>query len=124
MGRDPRPTPQSRAATRTVELESRAPAMEVYHGGGGSITGPASDSAAAALFGLLTRDDGWLRISPKDDGATVYWKWKWTAGKHINHYVMAVYPASQSAEAVLMLAKKVNAVDTGVERPVKDHYFQ
>lgn len=124
MGRDPKPTPQSRAATRTVENDSRAPSVEVYHHGGGSISGAGSIEQANALLSLLVRDDGWLRVTPKEDGETVYWKWKWTGGPYVNHYVMVVYHCTQSGEAITTLARKVHAVDRGEQAPVKDHYFQ
>lgn len=124
MGRDPKPTPQSRAATRTVEKRSEVPPAEVYHGGGGSISSWGSPAAARALLGILIRDDGWLRVTPKEDGETVYWKWKWTAGPHVNHYVMVVYHSSESSEAITRLALKIDAVDRGEQTPVKDHYFK
>lgn len=124
MGNDPRSTRQSREAARRlgVERPSILP--------GGEAATPtvqpevASSAVARALMPFLLRDDGWLRIVPQEDGATVYYKWKWTAGKHVNHYVMAVYPASECAEALRRLAAKVDAVDSGVQPPVKDHYFK
>lgn len=82
------------------------------------------EGVARALVPFLTRDDGWLRVSPQDDGATVYFKWKWTAGPHANHYVMTVYPYAECADALLRLALKVDAVDRGEQVPVKDHYFK
>jgi len=85
---------------------------------------PGGDEVAAALDFLLSRDDGWLRITPQEDGERVYWKWKWVAGPYVNHYVMVVYPKSQCGDAILRLALKVTAVDSGEKAPVKDHYFK
>lgn len=124
MGRDPRQTRQSREAGRAAALAR--PSDGILRGGG-NATGPeavASGEVATALLPFLLRDDGWLRIVPQEDGATVYYKWKWTGGKHVNHYVMTVYPASQCAEALRRLAAKMHAVDSGEQSPVKDHYFK
>lgn len=124
MGKDPKSTPQSRTAERSALASS---GRDVHD----AATRVADEGAAAlgAVVGpllapFLYRDDGWLRVTPKEDGETVYWKWKFTGGKHVNHYVMAVYPASQSAEALRRLAVKLHAVDCGIEAPVKDHYFK
>lgn len=124
MGRDPRPTAQDRRLSAVVATPERTlPEAEL---GGVAVEGAETiDRAVAALMlPFLLRDDGWLRIVPQDDGATVYWKWKWTAGPHRNCYVMTVYPQTQSAESLRRLALKVDAVDCGKEPPVKDHYFK
>lgn len=124
MGRDPKPSPQSRQAeVARSRAEGNGPPS------GSSLVAlegaaPCDAAIAEALAPFLLRTDGWLRISPQDDGATVYFKWKWTGGKHSNHYVMTVYPQSQSAEALRRLAMKVHAVDSGIQPPVKDHYFK
>lgn len=124
MGRDPKTTPQSRNAAlaakalRNYVLDTGLPA---------DTSGPSQTNgldATTALDFLLTRTDGWLRITPQDDGETVYFKWKWTAGPHVNHYVMVVYPHFQCGNAFLRLALKVDSVDRGEQRPVKDHYFK
>ena len=124
VGRDPRPTPQSRAVEAAAAAQR--PSVLPRVGGTEAEAAPADGaySVARALIPFLTRDDGWLRITPQEDGATVYYKWKWTGGKHVNHYVMTVYPAAESAEALRRLAIKVDAVDSGVQAPVKDHYFK
>ena len=124
MGRDPKATRQDRAA----ELAASA--------GRGPVTPPVArdwpqqgaevgrGSVEAALEPFLLRDDGWLRIVPQNDGATVYFKWKWTAGPHRDHYVMTVYPQHQATEGLARLAAKVDAVDSGKQPPVRDHYFK
>lgn len=124
MGPDPKPTRLSKAVERTRAAANPQPVSQSPVRV--ALEGEADLSALVArlLLPFLMRDDGWLRVSPKEDGATVYWKWKWTGGKHVNHYVMTVYPAAESAEALRRLAIKVDACDRGVEAPVKDHYFQ
>lgn len=124
MGRDPKATKQSKAAEqashalRTYVLAQGMPSD-------GLLTEASSwgDITLATQF-LLTRTDGWLRITPHDDGERVYFKWKWTAGPYINHYVMVVYPYFQCGNALLRLAMKVDSVDRGEQAPVKDHYFK
>jgi hypothetical protein len=124
VGRDPKPTPLSKLIERTAATARPAdvppPRLQLES----AFQEAGRDHVADALDSLLSRDDGWLRITPQNDGETVYWKWKWTAGKHINHYVMVVYPKSQSGDALLRLALKVHAVDRGEKIPVKDHYFK
>ena len=125
MGRDPQTTPQSRRAEVVSATGGGAvPPPQLPSIAGGREEAGGNDGWAAALAALLTRDDGWLRVSPQDDGLTVYFKWKFTGGPHVNHYVMVVYPYTQCAEALSRLALKVHAVDCGKQRPVKDHYFK
>lgn len=124
MGRDPRPTPQSREAARR-EAQSDPSDGLLREGGNTRDQASLADRAVVqAMSPFLTRDDGWLRVVPQDDGLTCYFKWKFTGGPHVNHYVMCRYPYTESAEALARLARKVDAVDRGVERPVKDHYFK
>lgn len=124
MGRDPRQTPQSRAAQASLVPPGDG-VLSGLRGQSTEASPPDVDRAVAALLlPFLIRDDGWLRIVPQEDGATVYWKWKWTAGPYRNCYVMTVYPQAQSAESLRRLALKVDAVDSGIEPPVKDHYFK
>lgn len=123
MGNDPKSTPLSRRAAALAEEVHGA----TVHGGHLEPTGTPPQAVALevarALLPFLTRDDGWLRISPTNDGQTVYFKWKWTGGPYANHYVMAVYPAHEAHQALRLLAGKMDAVDSGEKRPVRDHYF-
>jgi hypothetical protein len=124
MGRDPKPTAQSLAAARAARpsdglLNAPQPSLLEMEG---KETGRIS--LERLLLPFLLRDDGWLRVTPQNDGESVYWKWKYTGGKHANHYVMVVCPASQSGQALMMLAAKVDAVDCGEKAPVRDHYFK
>ena len=124
MGRDPKPTALSKRAERLAAPSDGLLNAPQHMGHALARTQPWGEDVAMALDFLLSRDDGWLRVSPQEDGERVYWKWKWTAGPHINHYVMVVYPKAESSNAVLGLAVKVNAVDHGEKAPVKDHYFK
>lgn len=124
MGHDPKPTRAERRRALSDVVGSSAAFLAAHQGAEVGAETVASGAVARALMPFLLRDDGWLRIVPQEDGATVYYKWKWTGGKHVNHYVMTVYPASECAEALRRLATKVDAVDSGVEAPVKDHYFK
>lgn len=124
MGRDPKPSAHSRRAARAAVpsdgLINEAVASQLE-----AARAEIGDKALCRLLlPFLLRDDGWLRIIPQDDGETVYWKWKYTGGKHVNHYVMVVYSALDSADALVSLARKIHAVDSGEKSPVKDHYFK
>lgn len=72
---------------------------------------------------LLTRDDGWLRVVPHDDGQVQYWKWKFAHGKHRNHYVMYRVIVGDWTEGVLGLAQKLMEVDDGIRKPAYDSPF-
>lgn len=124
MGNDPKPTKQSRQAESRVRVDVGTVETAMEPMGPGAAAQADAGPVARALLPFLLRDDGWLRIVPQDDGATVYFKWKWTAGKHRDHYVMTVYPQFESGEALARLAAKVHAVDRGEQPPVKDHYFK
>lgn len=124
MGRDPKP---SRREANRPGLEASAVGSSAAPGNlGMEMEGPpiVDKAVALALIPFLLRDDGYLRLIPQEDGATVYYKWKWSGGKYVNHYVMTVYPAAESAQALRGLAAKMHAVDRGEKRPVKDHYFE
>jgi hypothetical protein len=69
--------------------------------------------AVGFLEELLQRDDGWLRLIPSRDGSPVYAKWKFTAGKHANHYVMSVGQYWQLDYLLQLLLLKLDKVDTG-----------
>lgn len=124
MGRDPAATPQSRMAARAAAVNDgagvQAPAVRMEESGSTSER----VSLGRILLPFLCRDDGWLRVTPHENGDIVYWKWKWTRGPNTNRYVMVVYPQSQSADALLKLTAKIDAVDAGIETAVRDHYFQ
>jgi hypothetical protein len=124
VGRDPKPTAFSRRLERQANPSDGLLNAALHMGPPVDGAETFSSDVAAALDFLLCRDDGWLRVTPQEDGERVYWKWKWTGGPHINHYVMVVYPKAESSNAMLRLALKVHAVDCGEKSPVKDHYFK
>lgn len=124
MGRDPQPTRADRRRRREALVVHSSDLPTEVSGVAVEGATPVSKAVARALVALLTRDDGWLRITPHDNGDTVYWKWKWVRGPHINKYVMVVYPQADADEAAAHLARKVDAVDRGEEAAVKDHYFK
>jgi hypothetical protein len=77
----------------------------------------------AALQYLTSRDDGWLRIVPHDCGDTVYYKWKFTAGRHLNSYVMWLDTNADPVRSLVGLIGKLKAVDEGLFRPIKDRPY-
>lgn len=88
-----------------------------------SQTSPGSQAREALhyhLCALSTRDDGYLRVIPDGAGKSVYWKWKFTRGQWIGHYVMSVVSWYDPALALLLLRQKIDAVEVGTKRPAKD----
>ena len=81
-------------------------------------------SAYQALLDLLVRDDGWLRIVPHAHGAVVYYKWKFSRGKWQGYYLMWRDDHINPSEALCGLLGKLEAVDLGRSRPVKDTAFE
>lgn len=123
MGNDPQATRQSRQALAAAVSERQPTVCQEREESPIGTAETVGSAVARALLPLLTRDDGWLRVSPADDGETVYFKWKWTRGPYANHYVMTVHPHHEADQALAGLARKVDSVDRGKKRPVKDHYF-
>lgn len=72
---------------------------------------------------LASRDDGWLRMVPHDAGATVYYKWKFTRGSWAGHYIMYMDNAFDPSASIQGLLKKLQKVDAGELRPVRDRPF-
>ena len=124
MGRDPKQTSQAWRAEVEAGLRHRAVTQAQPDSVAVERPEAVTPSLLEALEGLLTRDDGWLRISPQNDGRSVYFKWKFTAGKYRDTYVMTVYPYHQCTEGLARLASKIDAVYRGEQTPVKDHYFK
>jgi len=75
------------------------------------------------LHTLLCRTDGWLRVVPDGDGKLVWWKWKFTAGKHAGCYAMVRGEQDQHTESLRVLARKLRAIDEGSSRPTRDSYY-
>jgi hypothetical protein len=72
---------------------------------------------------LLQRDGGWLRVVPRRDEDVVYWKWKYTDGPHMNHYVMVRTSKTEVLLGLRELAHKLDRVDDGVLRPTLDRPY-
>lgn len=76
-----------------------------------------------AFVRLVCRNDGWLRIVPHDEGSIVYFKWKWSRGEFKGHYVMWLCSDFNYSLGLQGLLAKVESVDEGLDRPVKDRAY-
>jgi hypothetical protein len=72
------------------------------------------------LLDISQRDDGYLRLIPDGSGKSCYYKWKWTRGPKAGYYVMAVVSYFQIDYGLQLLVDKMQAVDAGTSKPVKD----
>lgn len=82
--------------------------------------GASTAAAGKPLADLVTREDGWLRITPIRDSGTVFIKWKFTRGDWAGHYVMSVVQYWQMGYGLALLLDKLLAVEYGSLRPTKD----
>lgn len=73
---------------------------------------------------LCTRDDGWLRITNKDAGRKVYFKFKFTSEKHWNTYVYYETDGPQMGEGLDGLRRKYDEVQRGERKPTKDRPYR
>jgi hypothetical protein len=69
------------------------------------------------------RDDGWMRVVPDEDTGQIYLKWKFTRGKHLGHYIMAVVLIDRLEDGLHLLVDKLYKVDNKDLRPSKDTAF-
>lgn len=76
-----------------------------------------------ALVYLVSRDDGWLRLIPSRDGTMAYAKWKFTAGRHRDSYVMVAVQSWNSIALPWLLVEQLIKVDTGQLKPTLDKYY-
>lgn len=76
--------------------------------------------ATECLQVLLTRGDGWVRVTADMDGKNVYCKYKYHRGENRGYYVMAVVTVDQLLWGLQLLVAKTNQVDLGLLRPAKD----
>lgn len=72
---------------------------------------------------LCTRDDGWLRITNKDSGRKVYFKFKFTSMPWSNHYVYFETDGPQMGEGLDGLRRKYDEVQRGERKPTKDRAY-
>lgn len=73
---------------------------------------------------LCTRDDGWLRITNRDQGARVYFKFKYSHGKWTNHYVYYETDGPQMGEGLDGLRRKYDEVQRNERKPTKDRPYR
>lgn len=94
-----------------------------------AATARAWQTAAAAaevlddLAWLVTRSEGWLRITNTDDGAIVHYKFKFTDVAHWNTYVYFVTEGPRLGEGLDGLRRKVEQVLRGERKPTKDRPY-
>lgn len=88
-------------------------------------TNPKVDAKTIAEVALwfALRDDGYLRQIPDGEHEEVFLKWKFTSGKHPNHYVMAKCTVDQLGMGYWLLRRKVQEVDIGARKPTIDRYY-
>lgn len=79
--------------------------------------------AIYSLQWLLTRGDGWVRLTSTLDMKTVYAKYKWTSGNNRGKYVMAVGTVDQMAWVLCLLRHKALEVDRGERSPSQDTFY-
>jgi hypothetical protein len=94
-----------------LEHAARTRELQVVQG----IAGALDD-----LAWLVTRPEGWLRITNTDDGARVHYKFKFVDTAHWNTYVYYVTEGPRLAEGLDGLRRKVEQVLRGERKPTKD----
>lgn len=127
MGRDPKKTTNRNSPRADLAPRGNiapAPLLEVPVPGNELRGQVLAVSAYNALLELLCRDDGWLRIVPHEHGGLVYYKWKFSRGKWAGYYLMYRDDRINPSEALCGLLGKIEAVDLGRSRPVKDKAFE
>jgi hypothetical protein len=117
------------AAQRFAELKHALDRTPLW----GQVTGEAAAAPARVaqalaeviddLSFLCTRDDGWLRITNRDSGARVYFKFKFTSTKWPNHYIYYEVDGPQMGEGLDGLRRKYEQVQDGKRKPTKDHAY-
>lgn len=84
-------------------------------------------SAASAVLDdlawLVSRPEGWLRITNTDDGARVHYKFKFTDTRWWNTYVYYVTEGPCLGEGLDGLRRKVEQVLNGERKPTKDRPY-
>ena len=83
-------------------------------GGSASSARQTLPTSAGELLSLIShRDDGWLRWVRKRDTDTIYAKWKFTAGRRHNTYIMAIGQVWQVEYILQLLLLKLQKYDEG-----------
>jgi hypothetical protein len=126
MGRDPKKTTNRnspRADLAPTANVSPAPLFEEPTTGHSLRGQMLAVSAYRALQEMLIRDDGWLRVVPHERGAVTFYKWKFSRGPWQGYYLMYRDDRMNPSEALCGLVGKLEAVDLGRSKPVKDTAF-
>lgn len=119
MGQDVKESAKARAAR--LDRASSAPPQPTS--GFGSVTPGESITLLEHLCAGAASLPGWFRLVPASDGKTVYLKWKWTAGKLQNRYVMTVGQPHELGELLGLLVEKVRAAEAGTGVSSLDKYY-
>lgn len=75
------------------------------------------------LAWLVTRPEGWLRITNTEDGARVHYKFKFVDTRWWNSYVYYVTEGPRLAEGLDGLRRKVEQVLNGERKPTNDRPY-
>lgn len=75
------------------------------------------------LAWLVSRREGWLRITNTDDGGRVHYKFKFTDVRWWNTYVYYVTEGPRLAEGLDGLRRKVEQVLSGERKPTRDRPY-
>lgn len=108
---------------------TRAPGVagEAVRGAGVEVLlapAAADTSADAALDGLATYDEGWLRIVSHEFGALRYYKFKFSKGRYSGSYVFVRSDGLRPRECLWLLLGKVQRVYEGTLRATPDHAYE
>lgn len=118
-------TRQDREKRATALLQQQQAAVDyelaiASLGGMPTAGGSAGDRTLFALTQLCLRNDGWLRVVPRDDGRLVYFLWKLTAGPKKQHYICYVENEYCYACGLVGLVEKLRRFDTTGKGAVQD----
>lgn len=115
------------AFERRFTVDAAVAAGETVLPAGGQVLSagsPPAYDAAQTLRLLAVHSNGWLRIVSHDEGATVYYKFKWSKGPHAGGYVMWLSADMDASTALDGLLRKVRAVEAYEMRATPDHPYE
>lgn len=97
-------------------------------GGGGVevlLSPPQAESSAAdALKAISLYDEGWLRIVSHEMGKTVYYKFKFSKGRHAGGYVFYRQDDLDPTRSLWGLLGKIEGVYAGTHKTTPDHAYE
>lgn len=97
-------------------------AGDASHPGEPAFASEVREEWLADLAWFCNRTDGWIRIAPAPEDGAAYFKWKWTAGRWADHYVMVRVGPAELRRALCLLRVKAQLVDDGRRRATPDTY--